>query len=68
MLSILQTHLHIYVLKLRNFFFVKTFDQVSIYFSLIHYGKLILMFSNLSGTGRRPLEIQAGRSIITSCL
>ncbi len=56
----------------RNFFFVKTDPKLIFeklhnqpvfktlpYFSPIHNGKLIIMFYNLSGTGRFSQEIQA---------
>ncbi len=64
----------------RNFFLVKN-DPKSIfeyitsqcskllpYFSLIHNGKIIIMFSNLSGMGRFSREIQTWHCVITSRL
>ncbi len=38
------------------------------YFSPIHNGQLIIMFSNLSGTGKNSQEIGSCRCIITSRL
>ncbi len=43
-------------------------SKLSPYFSPIHNGYLIIMFSNLSGTGRNSQEIQARCCIITSHL
>ncbi len=43
-------------------------SKLSPYFSPIHNGYLIIMFSNLSGTGRFSREIRAWHCIITSSL
>ncbi len=41
-------------------------SKLSLYFSPIHNSKLILMFSNLSGTGRFSREIRAWHCVIAS--
>ncbi len=43
-------------------------SKLSPYFSPIHNGYLIIMFSNLSGTGRFSREIRAWHCVITSRL
>ncbi len=71
----------IFKAAVRNFFWLKIirnqylskyitnqFSELSSYFSPIHNSKLIIMFSNLNGTGRNLREIRARCCVITSRL